>query len=354
MKKHYFDMEVNSINRDWIKKIEWEKGKTLFKNSESIPEWDSIKIFQWVFSQNFTNWEKSRNWYKYDQNGWFVDNYKLLPIILWQHDDSYGWIWFTQELYLDTNWNLAWIFYVDLDTLEDRHANQVKKWFVKWISTWAKTIESMYEHNDTWKRYTRADAEEEFGWENVWKSMWGATDAILTYVITKAELIENSMVTIWSNFWAIAKTVNSINDEMETIANQIKSKYDKNNLFSKNSTMNLEEALLEVDALKISRDGFEKKANENDTKITELNDSIVKKDEEIKKLTDKVSENEIKINDLTSSDKVQKDRIDELEKEAKDLIMANANINNEGWEEWKGKKTDNVKTIWDFTKKHGA
>lgn len=351
MSKHYFNMSINSINRDRIKKIEWEKSKTLFKNKNKIPEWDNIKIFEWVFSQNFKKWEKSRNWYKYDQNGWVVENYERLPIILWQHDDSYGWIWFTQELYIDTKWNLAWIFYVDTNTLEERHARQVNWWYVKWISTWAITLESMFEDNETWKRYTRADAEEKFGWENVIKSLWWVRDSVLTYVVTKAELLENSLVTIWSNFGAIAKSVNTLDDEMKSIAKQMQSEHDKN-LFTKNSTMNPEEL---KNALETSQDEVKELKNEVSTKNTEidtLKDDIKEKDDNITKLEDDLSKKEDENKELQDNLKKANDEVDKMRDKEKDKVkkLANVKVNNK--EKKKGDEEDKMENASDFEKKY--
>lgn len=228
MEKHYFNMQVNSISLNKLKELEWQKSKTLFKNSEAIPEWDNIMVFQWIFSQNFKKGEKSRNGYKYDQNWWIVDNYARLPIILWQHDDNYGWIGMTQELYLDTNNNLSWIFYVDLDTLEERNAKQVKKWFVKSVSTWAITLEDWFEDNETWKVYSQEEAMEKYWFENILNALWGAWNSVLTYIVSKAELVENSLVTIWSNYWAIAKSVNTLSDEMKKKAEELKQNMSSN------------------------------------------------------------------------------------------------------------------------------
>lgn len=221
MEKHYFNMEINSITTDWIKKIEWEKVKTLFLNSSPIPEGENIKIFSWIMSQNFEKGEVSRNRYKYKQDWWKLDNYARLPIILWQHDDRYWGIGFTQELFIDSNSNLCWIFYVDTDMLEPRHKNQIEKWYVKAISTWAITLEDWFEDEKTWEILTFSEAEKKYGWDNVISTLWWALDTWLSYIITKAELLENSMVTIGSNFWAIAKSENSINDEMKKRADEL-------------------------------------------------------------------------------------------------------------------------------------
>jgi len=353
MEKHYFNMDINSITRDWLKKLEWEKATTLFKNSDWIPEWDNIKIFQWIFSQNFKKWEKSRNWYKYDQNGWLVDNYARMPLILWQHDDWYGWIWLTQELWLDTKWNLQWLFFVDLDMLEDRNRKQVEKGFVKMVSTWAITLEAMFEDNETWKRYTREEAEDKFGWENIIKCLWGMRDSILTYVVTQAELVENSLVTIWSNFWAIAKSVNTLDNEMKTIAEQIKSEHDKN-LFSKKSDMvkDVKNTVEEEKEVETTPETTETEENKVDSlkEVDTLKNEIASKDSEIESLKNSLSVKDTEINSLKDEVSKKETEINTLRDEAKEKVLANANVKKVVADESKDKA---VNTVEDFTKKYG-
>jgi len=69
------------------------------------------------------------------QNGWVVSNYAILPIILWQHDDTYGGIGFCLELYINNAGDLSGIFFVDLNTLSEKEAYQVKNGYVTSIST---------------------------------------------------------------------------------------------------------------------------------------------------------------------------------------------------------------------------
>lgn len=112
------------------------------------------------------------------------------------------------------------MFFVDLDTLEERNATQVKRGFVSAISTGAIPEEYMFEENDSGDLYTEADAEEKFGWKNLWDAMWGDSD-ILTLVVTKAKMIENSLVTIGSNENAIAMQ-NAIGKHFQEYAEEYK------------------------------------------------------------------------------------------------------------------------------------
>lgn len=217
----YLNLDARVLRTDEVQELEWAKNKVLFTNSWEVPTWENIMLFEWIFSQNFWKGEKSRNGYKYDQNGWYVDNYARYPIILWQHDDNYWWIGYCKELWLDTNSNLCGLFYVDLDTLEERNAKQVRKWMIKGISTGASKMEAMFELNETGKRYTQEEAIQKFWREAVVNCLWGLWDTTLTYIITKAELIENSLVTIWSNYWALARQVNGLEDDMKNEAEKI-------------------------------------------------------------------------------------------------------------------------------------
>ncbi len=357
-KIHYFDMEVNSITRDKIKSIEWEKSKVLFKNSEKIPEGENIVIFSWVFSQNFQKWEKSRNWYKYDQEWWILENYARLPIILWQHQDDYGGIGYTQELWLDTKWNLCWLFYVDTETLEERHANQVKKWFVKSVSTGAITLETMFEHNETGKRYSRKEAEEEFGFENIWRCLCWFKDSILTYIVTKAELVENSLVTIWSNYWAIAKKVNSLNDEMREEAEKLKnlsSKQDETlflnqETFMKKENLGTNDTSTNTTPVVLAEVPETTPKEENGVNVDSLKNELEAEKNKVSELQNSFdtykNEAETKINSLTlEKDNLQKE-VNEFKEKAKTEILENA-PNVTKWENNNG-----VKTVADFKKKH--
>lgn len=243
-------MKMDSINRDRLKKLEGEKKTTLFKNSNKIPDGDNIMIFEGIMSQNFKKGEVSRNRYKYKQDWWVVDNYARLPIILWQHDDSYGGIGFAQELFIDTKWNLAGVFYVDLDMLEDRHRKQVEKGFVTAISTGAVTLEDGYEEKETGKILSFKEADEKYWFEEIVNTLFGAMNTALSYIVTKAELVENSLVTIGSNYGAIARSVNTIDDEMKRKAEDLQKQMNSQNwdtLLTNDLSMSEKDNVLEAE-----------------------------------------------------------------------------------------------------------
>lgn len=217
----YVSVKCNKISTDEVNNIlALDQNKTK-KTGMQIPSEGNILTFKGIASQNYGPGEKSRNNYKYDQTGWNFDDYMNNPIILWQHNADYGGIGHAVQFWLDEEKNLNVLFYVDLDTLEPRNATQVKKWFVAGISTGASTIEYMFEDNKSGERMTKDEAEEKYGWENVWKALaWWGSDFI-TLVITKAKLIENSLVTIGSNEKAMAMQ-NSLSNTFQDVAEEYK------------------------------------------------------------------------------------------------------------------------------------
>ena len=123
---------------------------------------------------------------------------------------------------------------MDLDTLEPRHAKQIKNGYTAGVSTGASTEEYMFEDNKNGDRYSREDAEEKFGWENVMNAFFGAS-SVLTLVITKAKLLENSLVTIGSNAKAVALQ-NSISDYFGRIAEDYKTLHSNKNFMKNQDT----------------------------------------------------------------------------------------------------------------------
>jgi len=176
------------------------------KRMAKLPKWDSILVFEGIASQNYAKWDKNRNGYKIDPNGWDTKNYKNNPIMLLQHNHEYWGIGHSVKLSIDSEWNLVNMFYVDLNTLDEKTRYQVENWFITAVSTSHITLEDMIEDNKTGKRMTREEAHEE--WVDLWGVMFWYNEEY-TLVVTKAEMIENSLVTIGSNAEAIV-THNSV------------------------------------------------------------------------------------------------------------------------------------------------
>lgn len=224
----FFHIQCDKITKDDMEVLLTDAAKQtggkVTKTGNEIPLGDNIITFKGIASQNYAKGEKSRNGYKYDQNGWDYSAYTANATILWQHDTQYGGIGRCNSLWIDNAGNQNIIFYVDLDTLEDRNAIQVQRGFVSAISTGAIAKEYMFEEADTGAMYTEQDAEEKFGWENVMRAYFGSSD-VLTLVVTKAEMIENSLVTIGSNENAIAMQ-NAIGNHFQEVGDR----YKKNHL----------------------------------------------------------------------------------------------------------------------------
>ena len=74
---------------------------------------------------------------------------------------------------------------------------------MKWVSTGHSLLESMFEDvEDEGNLLTFEDAEDKYGYYEVLMSYFGSSDKLI-YTVTKALMIENSVVTIGSNEKAI-------------------------------------------------------------------------------------------------------------------------------------------------------
>lgn len=230
--KFFINSKFNAVDYNEIQK---KSRKNLVTTGKTLPTGDNILVFSGIVSQNYGNGESSRNNYKYDQTGWDFSHYNNNPIIAWQHDYDYGAIGHALDFWLDENGNLNSTFYVDLNTLEPRHAVQVKNGYVTGISTGATTDEYMFEEKDG-TRLTEEEAVDKYGEWNVFASLLGWNTEYITLVITKAKLLENSLVTIGSNEKAIAhkNSVNAINPIADAYAKKHNLTYNKNYMeFSK-------------------------------------------------------------------------------------------------------------------------
>lgn len=346
---HYINFEINSFTADTV----IEKNKVLYENND-IPEWDNIKVFTWIFSENFTKWKKSRNWYKYDQNWWELKNYSKVPLILWQHDEKYWWIWKALEIYIDKNNNLWGKFYIDLELLDDRNRKQVERWMVNMLSTWAITLDWAFEENDTWKRFTEQKAIEKFWFTEVYNALVNAKDSILTYVVTKAELVENSLVTIWSNAWAIARSLNSMNDEMQERAKILSDLYfNNNNMNKKKNDAEVTEQSEVVETVENEEVTESTESTTEEWAVAEVEPKAEEpieapaepvetptEDNSIKELKDDIKSKEVLINSLTDKVANLEKQLNSFRESQRDKVMANAKIEN-----W-------VSSMSDFSKKY--
>lgn len=190
---------------DAVKKAKSVKPENvMFDSKEEIPEGENIVVLSGILSQNYPVGKKSRNGYKIDQKGVDYSDYKYNNIVLLQHNDELGWIGRARMIYLDNKGNSNIIMYVDLNTIADENTRyQIKEWYIKWVSTWHALLESKFEDvEDGWKLLDANQAADKYGFDEVWYAYFGMSDKLI-YVVTKASMIENSVVTIWSNEKAI-------------------------------------------------------------------------------------------------------------------------------------------------------
>lgn len=249
---------------------EKEDNATRWKKLADLPKWDNILVFEGIASQNYGLWEKNRNGYKIDQKGWMFDNYIKNPIMLLQHNHEYGGIWHSLRLYLDNDWNLVNRFYVDVNTLDEKTKYQVENWFISAVSTSHISHEDMVEDNDTGERMTIEEARE--AGISIWSLLWFGSDQY-TLVTTKAEMIENSMVTIGSNEDALVSH--------NSIWNYFNNKYSWNMKITKAE----KEALLNNDQM---TDELRKKVNEMEVVDEETTEKVA---EETTENTEETTEN---------------------------------------------------------------
>lgn len=304
MDKHFLNLETNSINRDRLKEIEGEKKTTLFKNKNSVPEGENIKLFQGILSQDYKKGEVSRNRYKYKQDGWVVENFARNPIVFLDHDDSYGGIGFVQELYLDTKNNLVSVFYVDLDVLDDRKRKQVEKGYISMLSTGAITLEDAYEEKETGKLYTFDEAREKFWFDEVINTLYGSLKTALSYVITKAELLENTLTSIWSNHGANARALNTMQDEMKKKAEELQKQMNSQNwdtLLTNDLSMSKRDNDVEVAETTAPAEGEVIEATEVEEEKVEVSEDTETEATETEKEEDKVEKLENELEALKNS-----------------------------------------------------
>ena len=266
-----------NFNAERINKNDFEES--LEENAKSkimakLPKWDNIVVFQGIASQNYGVGKKNRNWYKIDQSGWMFDSYKGNPIMLLQHNHEYGGIGHSLRLFLDEKGNLNNIFYVDMNTLDERTKYQVENWYITAVSTSHITHEDMIEDNKTWERYTWEEARDKD--IDLWSVIFGVSESH-TMVVTKAEMIENSLVTIGSNEEAIVSHNSVWNYFTNKYTSNMKiTKAEKENLLNQPLSNSLKAKINELEV----EEAKEEDKEENKEEVKEENKEEVK--EEVK------------------------------------------------------------------------
>lgn len=239
------------------------------------------------------------------------ENYSKNPVVLLQHNHEYGGIGYVNKLWLDKEGNLNILFFVDTNTLEGKTRYQVENGFITAVSTSHVTHEDMIEDNKTGERMTWEDAEGLLSRNELRRIMVGRSENY-TLVVTKAEMIENSLVTIGSNEGAIVAH--------NSVDNYFSNKYSENLftgiLSNKLNDMSIEEIKALLNDAEISKDQKNKliaKLNELEgkEKLTEE-----KKDDEEEKEDNKKEEDEEK-EEEKKEDKKDDEATDEDEESTK-------------------------------------
>jgi len=325
--KTFASIETNIIKKK--SELSWDKAGL-------IPE-GSI-YFEWTLS----TWDKNRNWYTIDTKAWFFEKGKYVDMflkswsVLFSHEDDQP-IW--RPLTFEKKWDsivVSW--YVFDDTFTN---GAIGRWLILWLSTGHITHTAVYRNTKDWTEINADDFS---------KLIWKDEDIedeyrnwLWEYVVTEAEIVEFSFVTTPSNR-------DSVLNGAEVLTNLISKNLNvdptevKNNLFSNSNTMKLEEALKKVETLTNKVETFEVSAKEAETKINALEEDLASKDKEVEEATTKTEEAEAEVNSLKEKLTTSEASVLTLTNDAKEVILANANI------EWA--KEDKMEGIADFTAKY--
>jgi len=198
----FCNAEISELKKEEIKTL----GVNAIKTKTKIPEGDNIRVYRGLATQRFDGENVSRNGYKIDPEGWDFTNYLKNPVILYQHDPEkvYG----EAIEVMPHEGGVDIVFWVDLNALEEKEAYRVKNGFVRALSTGHVTLESAWENTKTGERVSdyremRRMIEDSDGEYN---------EDDFAFVVTKAESVENSTVTIGSNPDALFSNSYSVQD----------------------------------------------------------------------------------------------------------------------------------------------
>lgn len=292
----FFHLDCNILKDKAVQKLMSDTSLDMIKTGVEIPTNDDVIIYKWIASQNYEVWKKSRNWYKYLQKGWNFVDYLKNPLILFQHNTEAP-IWRAISFWYDKSKNLNIMFFVYKDTLDGVDRVRVEKWLITAISTGAQTDEYKFEDSKSWELISEEEVINTYWFEELMNAfMWESKKLIFT--ITKATMIENSLVTIWSNEEAMA-IQNWISQFANSKLDEIKLKYS-----------NLEEEKEEIkeDVQEEEKEEVEEEVNEVETKediiedekpaeIEEIIENPIE-DKEEEEIIEETKENEVVINEI--------------------------------------------------------
>jgi len=300
----YFHMNCNSVAREDLK--DNLKTDKVIKTNVSIPEDDGIIIYEGLISQNYKKGEKSLNGYKYDQTGWNFDRFNQNPLVFFQHDSERV-CGNVTKFWWDEAGNLRNQFFIYKNALDETDKFRVEKGLIKALSTGALSDEYKFEDVENWKLLSEEEAEEKYSYIELLNAFMGDSESLIL-TITKATMVENSLVTLGSNAEAIA-IKNGIGKFAGIKAEELKAKYAKNEEEEKKEELKETEDNPVEDKKdeKAETDGDkEEPTTETDTKDDDKEKT--KTEDENKESKDSLKELDWKISEITNNfAKLEKD-----------------------------------------------
>lgn len=335
----FFHLDCNILKDKAVEKLMSDTSLDMIKTGVEIPTNDDVIIYKGIASQNYEVWKKSRNWYKYLQKGWNFADYIKNALILFQHNTEAP-IWRAISFWYDKNKNLNIMFFVYKDALDWVDRVRVEKWLITAISTWAQTDEYKFEDTKTWELIEEEEVIKTYWFNELMDAfMWVSKKLIFT--ITKATMIENSLVTIWSNEEAMA-IQNWIGQFAINKAEELKLTYNnmkKNNIALEEQEV-IEEPIIENEDTENKEVEVEVIENEEKTDEIEaiIENPIEDKEEEIKEEIEPVKEeiNEVEIIEdkdeeiiLENTDVIIEDEKDEEVEEKAEEVQEDVEVEEE-------------------------
>lgn len=175
------------VQSERLERDEIQYDENAIRTGVKAPTGESIMFFKGTATEEFKKGETNRNGYKIDVDAWDWKNYKKNPIVLLQHNSNEP-IGKVMEI-LPHEKGVDVVYYVDKNALDEKNAARMEAGLIPMLSTGSLAHEVMFEHEKTGDRLP----ENEF-FDLPWKEMKN-----YIRVITKAEAVEISAVTIGSN-----------------------------------------------------------------------------------------------------------------------------------------------------------
>ena len=218
-----FWLQIDDIEK--VERNDIKLSKDAVKTKADLPKGENILFFKGKASQNFAKGKVSRNEYKIDTKGWDLTGYKNNAQILLSHNPEQP-IGKTLSLTKSDD-GLDIVYFVNLSWMNEVDANRMRDGAFSGLSTGHITREYKFENAETGEVMDEEQANEKYGldrWDLFMSEAWNM-------IVTKAELVEISAVTLPSNPDAL------------TVKNSLKQFFDNE---MSNLKKNLKDAGLEI------------------------------------------------------------------------------------------------------------